>query len=814
VSYEIVLVLDDYHVITTPAIHTALTFLLDHLPPQLHLAITSRTDPLLPLARWRARGDVLELRAADLRFTTEEGAAFLRQIMGLDLPAEAVAALETRTEGWIAGLQLAALSLQGLEDVSSFISAFTGSHRHIADYLAEEVLQRQPAHLKSFLLQTAILDRLCGPLCDAVLLDRTENREPRTGNGEGGSRSSVLGSGDSYSRLILEELERAHLFLIPLDHERQWYRYHHLFGDMLRSQLKHDQPDRVATLHRRAAAWYERHELLPEAIGHLLAAGDAQDAARLVERMGPLRALARGEGMTVQRWLDALPDAAIRTRAALCLARARVLQRSAAPSVVEQWLRDAERALTTDRYAPEEGGDSPAAIRGEIAALRAHMATQAGDTQRAVEQCRVALAHMPAEDVFARATLHLVLGNALDEQGDWDAAGAAYADASRLGRASGNMRAALMSLCNQGLTHVARGQLHAAATLYRQAIGLGNASNGQPLPAAQAAYRLLGDTLREWNDLAAAEEHVGQAAALAEQHQLLAVLPRTYALLARIQQAHGATASARSAIERAQELVRTHRLARDAPVLAAKQAELELWEGNLAAAVGWADAYDSAGGGADKLGRPRYEDIPLIYARVRIAQGQPGAALARLEPLLRAAEQAGQIDQSIEILVLQALAYLGGGDMPRAGNTLSRALTLAQPGGYIQVFVDAGAPMAELLAQSAERKAHSEPARAYVERLLAAFPRTKDQGLRTELAESAAHSVLCPLPSSLVEPLTERETEVLRLLAAGMSSPEIARHFVVSINTVKTQIKSVYAKLEAHTRDEALAKARALRLIH
>jgi LuxR family maltose regulon positive regulatory protein len=821
VSRDVLLVLDDYHVIATPAIHTALTFLLDHLPPQLHVVIASRTDPLLPLARWRARGDLLELRAADLRFTADEAAAFLRDVMGLDLASEIVAALEARTEGWIAGLQLAALSLQGMDDVDDFIKAFTGSHRHIADYLSEEVLQRQPAHVKAFLLQTSILDRLCGQLCDAVLGlqpdERPMTKDERVPVSTASFQPSSFvprPSSDSYSRLILEELERAHLFLVALDHERQWYRYHHLFADVLRYQLTHDQPHRVAALHQRAATWYERHGFLQEAAAHLLAAGVSEGAARLVERLGPLQALARGESMTVQRWLDALPDAAIRTRPVLCLARARLLQRSAPASTVEQWLQDAERILAADSWVAPAGGDSAATIRGEIAALRAHMATAAGNTQRAIEQCRIALAHLPAEDVFARATLYLMLGNALDGQGEWDAAGEAYAEARILGRASGNMRATLMSLCNQGLTHVARGQLATAAGLYREAMNLGNGPNGQPLPAAQAAYRLLADILREWNDLAGAEECLVQAVAIAEQHQLLAVLPMTYSLLARVQQSRGATTSALRTLARAQELARTHRLARDAPVLAAKEAEAQLWQGNLAAAVGWADSCDTRRDGADRLGRPRYEDIPLIYARVRIAQGKPEVALARLNGPMVAAEQAGQVDQTIECLVIQTLAYVAKVDLVRARDALARALTLAESGGYIRVFVDAGAPVAGLLAQRAARSGPDDPAGAYIERLLAAFPEEQRVEIGYALNAPPALPTVLPRSSALAEPLTERETEVLRLLAAGMSSAEIAQHFIVSINTVKTQIKSVYGKLDAHSRDEAIAKARTLRLIH
>jgi LuxR family maltose regulon positive regulatory protein len=814
VPHDVVLALDDYHVITTPAIHTALTFLIDHLPPQLHLIIAGRTDPLLPLARWRVRGDLLELRATDLQFTTDEAATFLREVMGLDLSAEAVALLEMRTEGWIAGLQIAALSLQGIDNAADFLSAFAGSHRHIADYLTEEVLQRQPAHLKAFLLQTSILDCLCGPLCDAVLGLTLEDERPRTNDQSvivADERPSVTDlpspfvlrpSSDSYSRLILEELERAHLFLVPLDHERHWYRYHHLFADVLRYRLRQDEPERVATLHRRAAAWLEQHDLLPEALGHALAAGGAEDAARLVERMGPLQALARGESMTVQRWLDALPDAAVRARPALCLARARVLQRSAPAAVVEQWLQEAERGLARLGASAESEGERVAAIRGESAALRAYMAMEARDLPRAIEQCHVALDQLPAEDRFARASLQLILGLALTI-GNADAASEAFAAAGALGRQSGNVRAIVMSLCNQGLIHVARGELPSAATRYREAMQLGNAPDGHPLPVAQAAYRLLGDLMREWNDLDGAERLLTEATAIAERHRLITALPVTYRQLAQIQQTRGEAEAALATLQRAQALVRTHNLAGEERLLAAKEAEIQLRQGDLAAAARWASTYTPLGDRIERIEWPRDGDAPLIYARVRMSLGRPDEALGLLTPLMRTAERHGQIDRVIKGLAIQALACAAHGDTAQAIDCLGRALTLAEPGSYIRVFVDEGAPMADLVAQSAKRFALCALLPTYIEHLLSEFPEPQQPVLRSALDRSNA----------LVKQLTERETEVLRLLAAGLASPEIAQHFVVSINTVKTQIKSIYGKLDAHSRAEAIAKARALHLL-
>lgn len=821
VSYSpaqpVVLVLDDYHLVGNPATQRALAHLVEHLPSQLRLVIASRVDPPLPLARLRARGDLAELRAADLRFTAEEAGAFLREKMGLSVTDRQVAALEARTEGWIAGLQLAALSLHEQADVDDFIRAFAGSNRHVVDYLVEEVFSQQPRHVQTFLLQTAILDRLCGPLCDTVLGLTSDHRAPTTGQRElsapvVGRRSSAV---DSYSQLVLDQLERANLFLIPLDAERQWYRYHHLLADVLRHRLQREQGERLGELHRRAAEWLAGHALLDEAIDHALAAGDAAYAAQLIVRSRPLVALARAEATTVQRRIDALPAEVIRQHPALSLARARLLLRWRRDDAVEEWLREAEQGLTRlEASGAAAEGDAPATIRGEIATTRAFIENSAGRVREAAEMCRVALSHLPAEDTFGRAALHFMLGNSLE---DPEEAIQSFAQASALGRASGNMRAAVMSLVQWGLLDEMRAELPGAAVRFREALEQARGAGGCPLPIAQAAYRLLGGLLYEWNELEESWQQLEHAREIAQQREQVLPLARTLSAQALVLQARGEGAAALAAVREAREVARSHNLAEYQLLAAAREAVLSLRQGDVAAAGRWAAAFDLSAAPvfSSHDGSNGDQALQLDYARVRIAQGRPDEALAALGAALAVAREHRRPGREIEALALHSLAQAVCREREAALASMAQALTLGAIGGYMRLFLDEGEPMRALLAAAlGDRDVRSRlgpAATAHAERLRAAFEGTgasEKPGVPGARGERPHLDV-----RQMEEPLTPRELEVLRLLAAGMSSSEIAGHFVVSINTVKTQLKSIYGKLDAHSRSEALARARGLGLL-
>ncbi len=501
-----VLVLDDYHVVESPAIHEALAFLLDHLPPQLHLLLSGRADPPLPLSRLRARGELAELRADDLRFTPAEAVTFLNQVMGLDLSAADIAVLETRTEGWIAGLQLAALSMRGREPerTASFIQAFSGSHRYILDYLVEEVLRRQPEAIQSFLLQTSILDRLSGSLCDAILGDQ----RPALPS------SFVQGPSSSSAQAILEYLEAANLFLVALDDERRWYRYHRLFGDLLRANLLQTHPGRVPELHRRAAAWYERHGSLAEAVGHRLAAGDVEAAADLIEQSAGEMLWVRGEVATLLRWLAMLPEPLVCSRPRLCLAYAWALFLSIQFEAVEARMQDAERALHEARL-PDESPERQDMV-GQLAVMRAMLANFQGDIPRTLSLSRQALALVPESNLLLRAALAGNLGGAYAGIGNLVAAAEAFAEAARLYRATGSAFGTLLASSYAGNMQLALGQLGQAAAIYRHTLRLAAEFGGRTSLGTRIAHVGLGRLSYEWNDLEDAKHHLVSAIEEAE----------------------------------------------------------------------------------------------------------------------------------------------------------------------------------------------------------------------------------------------------------------------------------------------------------
>jgi LuxR family maltose regulon positive regulatory protein len=775
---DVVLVLDDYHTITADPIQRGMTFLLEHLPPQLHLILASRTDPPLALTRLRAGGRLAELRAADLRFGTAEASAFLQDVMGLDLPAEAIATLEQRTEGWIAGLQLAALSLQGRADVSAFLVAFTGSHRFVLDYLSEEVLARQPAAVQTFLLHTCILERLSGPLCDAVM-------------------------GQEGSQAMLEALERANLFVVALDEERGWYRYHHLFAEVLRSHLQQAEPTLLPVLHRRASAWYEQHDLPVEAVQHALAAPDVALAVRLIEPIA-LPIAFQGQISMVLGWLNALPEALVRARPFLCVYYARLLMYTNQLEAAEARVQEAERGVQV-----EVPAEQARIIQGWVLSTRAGIAGLSGDRPHAISLARQALELLPETEMVPRMGAIIVAAHAYEVNGDvTHATEHEVATAVALIRTSDNPFAIASSICLLARLYVLQGRLRLAAATYEQVVqAVPRPEVLQTLFTGLHYYFGLGDLLREWNELDAAERHLVQGMALVKEtltvDPLVAV--RGYTALARLQQARGNVPAALATLDGLAQLAEQRHLA---PHLMtpreAVRAQLELAQGNVAAAIRWAN---SSGLSAedDDLHYP-HEGGYLALARVRIAQGRNDPAgpflqdvLGLLDRLLKDAGTKARMNSVLEILVLRALALEAQGDRTRALSTLEQALVLAESEGYIRLFVDEGAPMLALL-----RQAHARSrVPGYVATLLRAF--------------GEQHASDLPLASArlspLAEPLTEREHEVLRLLLEGASNREIARHLVLSVNTVKRHVYNLCGKLGVQSRTQAIARARVLNLL-
>jgi LuxR family maltose regulon positive regulatory protein len=795
-----VLVLDDCHVIEAPAIHAALTFLLEHVPPRLHLVIASRVDPPLPLARLRARSELSELRAAELRFTPAEAAAFLTDIMGLPLSPEEVAALETRTEGWIAGLQLAALAMRDRGDRAGFISAFTGSNRYVGEYLADEVFARQPSHIQSFLLRTSILSRMCGPLCDAVMLGDA-----------GGAVAHALhpaAPGASFSQVLLEELERANLFVVPLDDARQWYRYHHLFGEMLHGRLLSGASGAaVATLHRHASAWYEAQGLIAEAVQHALAAHDWKAAARLLKNHGTWLLMQSGQAQTVLGWLHDLPAAVVQQSPTLCLVHGLALVFTNQFAAAEVRLADAERALQ-----PDTSTDRARRVRGNVAVMRGGISYFTGDVAQTVsfmKQGLALLAELPTsvagEEGSDRARAVAAVGMArtykltgdVSEASERQAAGAVAP-----ARATGYVTETLHSYSTLASLQVLQGRLRAAAATYAEIARLVPGPDAlHSVISGPAFYFGMGELRREWNKIEEAENDLARGIALVQGGLTTEadVIVLGYCALARVQQARGHGEAALLTLDAFVQLARERQLFQMLiEQVGALRARLQLLQGDLPAAMRWLDK--SGLSPDDEPYFPR-EAAELTLARVHIAAGQVATVLPLLDRLLADAESKARMHSAIEILIVQALAYDVLSDRARALTTLERALALAEPEGYVRMFVDEGAAMAALLRAAASRSSAS----AYVERLLAAFGEDEVPSARLHPSSFIAQP--------LVEPLSERELEVLRLVADGCSNRAIAQALTIGVGTVKRHMHSLLGKLAAPSRSAAVARARALGLL-
>jgi LuxR family maltose regulon positive regulatory protein len=779
---EVLLALDDYHLVEAPPVHGSLGFLLEHRPPGLHLVLASRVDPPFGLARLRARGQLAELRDADLRFTAEEAAALLREAVGPDLPDGAVAALTARTEGWVAGLQLAGLSLRGQADVAGFVASFSGSHRYVLDYLAEEVLERQPEPVRGFLLATSVLERLSGGLCDAV-----------TGRTDG--------------QAMLERVERANLFLVPLDEVRGWWRYHQLFADLLRVRLQQQRPDRVLALHRAAASWHEEHGLVDDAVRHAVAAGEMSWAARLIEQYFDALFLP-GEGATVRRWLAMLPAELVWSRPRLCLAQTFMALVGGDMEAIEPPLDAAERAFAAAADEPFEPSVGRAAsllanVPAAIAVDRAWLAYLRGDAEGTVAFASRALAELGEDEwmLDSAARWHLAVAEWL--RGRLAEAERALSSSTARWRAAGERYLAVRGCHHLGLVQRAQGRLDAALGTYQQALEM-TAPLGQPaLPSAGIARVGMAEVAYQRNELDAALEHVTEGIARCRHLVYTPPLAAGLATLAWIRQVQGDLAGSLEAIDEAEGVAPSRGVATLLNPAPALRARLLLARGDLAAAVRWTE---QRGLGADDDPSYPHEPEYLVLARVLLAQDRPDHALGLLGRLHAAARAQGRLGSLIEIQALRALALAGGGDEAAAVAVLAEALTLACPQGYVRVFADEGAPMGALLGRlvAAQRTAQSAAGGVPLDclaRLLRAFDATH-----------AGRGGAAAVPG-LVEQLTDRELQVLGLLAAGRSNQRIAGELVVSLDTVKKHVGRVLDKLGAANRTEAVARARELGLL-
>jgi LuxR family maltose regulon positive regulatory protein len=809
-----VLVLDDYHLIDANPIDDALTFLLDHLPPPpggMQLVIATRDDPHLPLARLRARGQLTELRATDLRFTASEAAEFLNQVMGLDLSTEDIAALESRTEGWIAGLQLAAISMQGQEDVTGFIKSFTGSHHFILDYLIEEVLEQQSESVQTFLLQTAILDRLTGSLCDAVLSRGAEgqgskgdfSRSPLPPRSSAPLHINSSASGQE----VLEYLEHANLFIIPLDAERRWYRYHHLFADLLRRQLHQTHPAQVPTLHIRASEWYQAHGFVDQAIEHALRAEALDRAARLIEEH--VDAIwKRGEHTKLRRWLAELPVELIFSKPHLCILQAWNLFTSGQQDAAERSLQAAEKALdpspdlateTSPAEQDQLSSSDRMTIQGRATAIRAFLAFYRGDVQGMNKYSRQALEYLPAQDLTWRSTAIVALGDACSFVGDLSAAYRVRLEALEASKAAGNTYMILIAGMKLAVTLRQQGRLERVIEICRQQLQLANESGLSQTIVVGWLLAIWGEVLAELNDLDGAIHRAKKGVELTERGRDVAMIGWSHLCLMRVLFTRGDLAGVEEAIQKMENIAQQYHVPPwITNLMATWQVRIWLAQDKLESAFQWAR---ERGLNIDGELPFLHETEYIVLARILMAQGRLNETIRLLLRLLEAAEAGGRTSRVIEILMLQALARQAQGNTVQAITTLEQALSLTEPGGFIRIFVDEGPSMTRLLYEAL----NSGIAPDYVRRLLAAFPIIEP--------EQPAPSKTQVPKSELVEPLSERELEVLQLLAEGLTNQEIAARLFLTLNTVKVHTRNIYSKLNVHSRTQAIARSQELGLL-
>jgi LuxR family maltose regulon positive regulatory protein len=788
------LIIDDFHVIESAQVVDSFAYLVEHRPAALGLLVGSRMDPPLPLARLRVRGELTEVRAEQLRFTAQESAALLRGALGTDLPAGDVAALTARTEGWAAGLHLAGLSLRGETDPARFVANFSGSHRFVLDYLTEEVIARQPAHVTEFLLQTSPLDRLSGPLCDAV-----------TGRSDG--------------QQMLERLERDNLFLVPLDDVRGWWRYHHLFADLLRARLLHQYPDRVAHLHAAASDWYEEHGHAEAAVQHAFAARAFDRAAELIERHAD-RMLLRSEGLTIQRWLSALPAATVSTRPRLLLVRARLALLRGRTDEAESALAAAEQAVAAqpraagpaglvDDYQPSvaPGASLLVNVPATIALDRAYLAELRGDAEAAAVYAARALSSIQDREWMLRSHAGGYLALARWLHGRLPEAERLLADSVARWRTAGERYLAVRGCHHLGQVRRAQGRLAEATEAYRLAIEVASTPGGAA-PAAGVGHVGLAELAYQRGDLDQAHDHALEGIALCRQLAYRQPLATGLATLAWIQHARGERDRARRTMDEAAETVPMHGITTLLNPVPAQWARLCLAQGDLAAAAAWVRER-----GVGPHDTPDYAREPdhLVLARVLLAEGRGPQAQALLDRLYVAASAQERFGSLVEIRALQGLAFAAAGDRTGTAAALADALAIACAPSTVRVFVDEGAPMlaalGELVATQRAGGAARDVPLGCLGRVMSAFDAPPDGA---DTGPGGRRPVQVP---GLVDQLTARELEVLQLLATGQSNRDIATNLFVSLDTVKKHVSRVLDKLGATNRTEAVARAREFHLV-
>ena len=808
VAEQSVIVLDDYHLITAPEFHRAIAFIVDHLPPRAHLVIATRADPPLHLARLRARGQLAELRAADLSFSPEESVAYLLDIMKLALARDQLAALIERTEGWPAGLQLTATALHDHTDQAAFVDSVVGSNRFIVDYLIEDVFERLPTHVQSFLLQTSLLDRLCGPLCDALL-----------------GIEHLPADGASYSRIILDTLEHDNLFLLPLDADRHWYRYHHLFAEVLRDRLISGvAPAQVALLHRRASAWYAAYGLLPMAVGHALEAGAIDDVVAIIEPVGLAMATRVGEA-TLRRWLPAIPDATLRARPRLALLRAWLCLADYDQQGAGEWLQVAEAALARVAVGDSDGVGNVTNLRGELCAVRARLATLTGDAPTVITSAAEALRLLQSDNLALRTRVAKDLGYAYMARGDLGGAEQAFAEAMVNGFVAGYPYISFMAASDFAYVRMLRGQLRAALIACRKLIAHAAERGQLGAPGAGLPYLALADLCRERHELADALLALAEAGARISPSNTTSFLCLIL-LEARVARAQGDLNAALIHARRARFIAQQRHLAWAIAVVDALEAQLLITRGDLDGATRLLERAVTSHEPAEF----RYFPPAVAYAaehclvaplqlRLARAKGDPQALrelVAALEASIAAADNDGPYWSRIKLRVLQALALAGADREQAADAVLRRALALAAPEGVVQAFAEQGPALAALLLPIADSEQEHELA-AHARQILATLAPYGRDISRPALSRPALSRPAAPLTAApaavLPEPISTRELEVLQLMADGQSNPEIAASLVIAVSTVKSHVNSIFGKLGVATRTQSIARARHLGLI-
>ncbi len=756
-----ILVLDDYHVPDSESVNNILIFFLDNMPPLMHLVIATREDPHLPLARLRGRGQLTELRAADLRFTLSEAAGFLNRMMDLDLSTDDISLLSTRTEGWITGLQLAAISMQGNKNTTSFIESFTGSHHFILDYLIEEVLKQQSESIQSFLLHTSILDRMCGSLCDAVLL-------------------SPSGTGQK----TLRYLEQSNMFITPLDNERRWYRYHHLFSELLKQRLQQKTAsfleDRdVAELHICASEWYENNDLNIEAFHHATLANDIDRSLRLVEG-NEMPLYFRGAVGSVLNWLKSLPKSVMDNKPLLWITYASVTLGFGQISGVEQYLEAAEAAL--------EGTGQDEKTRdmtGRIASMRAILGVTQYNAETIKTQSLRALEYLSTENLSSRTTSTWTLGQAYVLLKDHPAAKKAFYETISLGKTSGNVLFTVLAKANLGSLLELENQLHSAAETYRQILQIvGN----QPLPVLCDVHLGLARIFYQWNDMDSALQYAQSSIELARLFEN--TIDRFIVceiFLSQLKLVTGDIDEAASLLAETAKSVHQNNFIHRMTELTVQQVLTLIKQGKLEAAAETADKYE----------------LPLCQARVQLAMNLAEGSLVILEPLYRQLETGDWNDEKLKTMVLKSIALHMEGFKEKAILLLTEVLTLTERSGFIRIFVDEGVPMLSLLSETAARGIMPD----YTAKILTAF---KNEEL---VSKNKPYLHIASPGQSLIEPLSERELEVLGLIIEGLSNREIGERLFIALDTVKGHNRRIYGKLDVNNRTQAVKKARSLNIL-